>query len=128
MRVYDQDKSNCDSTYMASFWKENQLVWTDKKNLKENSWFKEPKCKLGFKIVQFLVLFHWFFLPLLLKLWKWKPCHGLSTLLMQIRSFIFDQFKIWHGWFYGSSEAGLLEGVHFQAFQMHKMEVKQKVG
>jgi hypothetical protein len=31
-RVQDQGKSNCD--YIASFWRENQLVWTKKKELK----------------------------------------------------------------------------------------------
>jgi hypothetical protein len=36
---------------MAPFWRENQLVQTQKKQeLKgESSWFGEPRCKLGFK-------------------------------------------------------------------------------
>jgi hypothetical protein len=33
-KVQDHDKSNCDLTYMASFWKENQLVETQNKELK----------------------------------------------------------------------------------------------
>jgi hypothetical protein len=36
MKVQDQDKSNYDLTYMASFWKENQLIQTKKKSLKES--------------------------------------------------------------------------------------------
>jgi len=39
--VQNQNKSNCDLTYMASFWKENQLVQTKKISLKESSWFGE---------------------------------------------------------------------------------------
>ncbi len=35
MKVHDQDKSNCDLAYMASFWRENQLVWTTKKQEEE---------------------------------------------------------------------------------------------
>jgi len=31
MKVQDQDKSNCDLAYMASFWRENKLVQTEKK-------------------------------------------------------------------------------------------------
>ncbi len=36
MTVQDQDKSNYDLTYMASFWRENQLTHTKKKSLKES--------------------------------------------------------------------------------------------
>jgi hypothetical protein len=39
--VQNQNKSNCDLTDMASFWKENQLVQTKKISLKESSWFGE---------------------------------------------------------------------------------------
>jgi hypothetical protein len=42
---------------MASFWKENQLVWT-KKN---SSWIGEPKCKVRSEVAHFFVfraLFH----------------------------------------------------------------------
>jgi hypothetical protein len=39
----DQDKSNCDLVYMASFWRENQIgIDPKKKTLKESSWFGEP--------------------------------------------------------------------------------------
>jgi hypothetical protein len=39
--VQNQNKSNYDLTYMASFWKENQLVQTKKISSKESSWFGE---------------------------------------------------------------------------------------
>jgi hypothetical protein len=57
---------------MASFWRENQVVQTPKKkkkNLKECSWFEEPKGKPGSKVAcfSFFVLFHYFLLALLLK-------------------------------------------------------------
>jgi hypothetical protein len=58
MKVWDQNKSNCDLAYMASFWKENQLVQMKKrkeKRLKESSWFGEPKCKLRIKVAHFFV-------------------------------------------------------------------------
>jgi len=45
---------------MASFWRENQLVWTKKKTFKESSWFGEPKCKLRSKVVHFFVFFFFF--------------------------------------------------------------------
>jgi hypothetical protein len=43
MKVWDQNKSNCDLTYMASFWRENQLVQTQKrkKRLKEHGLEKQ---------------------------------------------------------------------------------------
>ncbi len=44
-----------DLVYMASFWKENQLVQTKEKSLKESSWFGKPKCNLGFKVAHFFV-------------------------------------------------------------------------
>ncbi len=47
---------------MTSFWRENQLVPTIKKNLKDSSWFGEPKCKFGSNIARFFVLFHCFLL------------------------------------------------------------------
>jgi hypothetical protein len=43
---------------MASFFKENQLIQTEKKrkkSLDENSWFEEPKCNLKSKVVNFFV-------------------------------------------------------------------------
>jgi len=48
---------NCDLAYIASFWKENQLVRTKKNTLKESSWFEEPKCKLRCKFVHFFKIF-----------------------------------------------------------------------
>jgi hypothetical protein len=55
---------------MAPFWKEIQLVWTKKWSLEESSWFGEPKCKLGFKVVSSIVFhcFSRFFFHLFLKL------------------------------------------------------------
>ncbi len=42
----------------------NQLVWSKKKNnLKESSWFGEPKCDLGFKGAHFLFIFTDSFYP-----------------------------------------------------------------
>jgi hypothetical protein len=40
---------------MVTFWKEIQLVWTKK----WSSWFGEPRCKLGSKVV-FSIVFHYF--------------------------------------------------------------------
>jgi hypothetical protein len=51
---------------MASFQKENQLVWTQKKSLKEISWFGKPKCNIRFKVTHFFVFFlffHYSFYP-----------------------------------------------------------------
>ncbi len=46
------------------------MVRTHKKSLKDNLWFKEPKCKLVSKVVHFLVLFHCFLLLLLFKFYE----------------------------------------------------------
>ncbi len=47
----DQKVANRDKTYIKPFWKEIQLVQTQKnrenKNSKESSWFGEPICKLA---------------------------------------------------------------------------------
>jgi hypothetical protein len=53
-----KDKSNCDLAYVTSFWRENQLVQTKKNSLKESSWFREPKCKVGSKVAQFFVFWY----------------------------------------------------------------------
>jgi hypothetical protein len=53
MRVQDQDKSNCDFAYMASFWRKNQLVQTKKKN----GVLGFEEYKLGFKVALFLIFF-----------------------------------------------------------------------
>jgi hypothetical protein len=87
MRVQDQDKSNCDLAYMASFCRKNQLVETKKNSLKESSWFGEPKCKLGLKVVHsfvffFVLLFSLLFFTLVVQImWEWKTCYKLRTLL-----------------------------------------------
>jgi hypothetical protein len=48
MRVQDQDKWNCDLTYI---WEGKPIGLDWKKNLKESLWFGELKCKLGSKVV-----------------------------------------------------------------------------
>ncbi len=54
---WDQEKSNCDLIYMASFWRETNRSRLKKKNLKESSWFGEPKRKLRSKVVHFFIFF-----------------------------------------------------------------------
>ncbi len=56
----------------------------NKKSLKESSWFREPKCKLGFKVIHFFVFcsFSLFFFTVVVQiLWNWKTCYGLRRLL-----------------------------------------------
>jgi hypothetical protein len=56
---------------MASFWRENQLVQTKKKEKKfkgKSSWFREPKCKLRFIVHFFIYLFFSLFLK--------NPCYS----------------------------------------------------
>jgi hypothetical protein len=45
---------------MASFWRENQLVLTQKKSLKKSSWFGEPTVSQGSRL--FISLFSTFFI------------------------------------------------------------------
>jgi hypothetical protein len=48
MRVQDHKVVNWGETYMAAFWRENQLVPTKRKRTKKVSpWFEEPRGKLG---------------------------------------------------------------------------------
>jgi hypothetical protein len=114
---------------MASIWKENQLVQTKKMSLKESSWFGEPKCKLGSKVVHLFI--YCYFPPYYFKLvaqimWEWKKCYGLKTLLRAQKLPHFDQKLTWLVlWILTRL---LLEGVHIQPFQMHEMKVNQKVG
>ncbi len=67
---------------MASFWRENQLVQTKNKSLKESSWF--GKCKLGSKVVHFFIfcfLSLVFFTIVVQTLREWKKRYGLRALL-----------------------------------------------
>jgi hypothetical protein len=57
-----------------------------KKSLKESSWFGEPKCKLGSKVVHSIVFFFFSFFIIFLTLvaqimWEWKTFYELRTLL-----------------------------------------------
>jgi len=59
---------------MASFWKENQLVWTKKRKLKG-----KPKCMLGSKVVHFI--FHCFFYPCCSNFMKIKDMQWIEDIV-----------------------------------------------
>ncbi len=55
-----------------------------KKSLNKSSWFGKSKCKLGSKVVRFLVFlfFPLFSVTLVVQImWEWKARYGLRTLL-----------------------------------------------
>ncbi len=84
---------------MASFWRENQLVWNKEKNSsKESTWFGEPKCKLGFQVANFFVFFffHRFLLSLLLNFCENKRCIYESRALLRAHQLphFFINFRI----------------------------------
>jgi hypothetical protein len=91
-----------------------------KKSLKESSWFGEPKCKLGSKVVHF-------FYPSFSNFVRMKDMlSGLRTLLRAhylshfwpILKFKWLVLWILAKW--------LLERMHFQPIQVHEMKVKNK--
>jgi hypothetical protein len=105
---------------MASFWRENQLVWTKEKNsLKESTWFGEPKCKLGFQLAHFFnfkkkIVFFYPCCSITVRIkaayMNWGHCweHTNSPIFLSILELTWLTLWILARW--------LIERMHFQPF------------